>query len=149
MNATDPEMRLSEAGEQRRREMLASLQQQMVGLHRRRRRRRRYVASGIAVLIAAAIVVGVRQGPEPESGPERQVAARPPQPPAAVVTFVETDSHILDRYIVRSTRPDRLAEALTDEQLVAELAEIDPTLGLVRIGSHARIWGAAQWSGGG
>ena len=144
MNATDPQVRLSEAGEQRRREMLGSLQQHMAGFHRRRRRRRWCAASGVAVLIAAAIVVGVRQHPPPEVGPERQVVTRPPQPPVAVVTFVETDSQILDRYVVRSMRPDRLAEALTDDQLVAELAKIDPALGLVRIGSHARIWGATQ-----
>ena len=54
------------------------------------------------------------------------------------------DRHILDRYRVHPARPQTLAKVLTDEQLVTELAAINPELGLVRVGSHARIWGLTQ-----
>ena len=141
MTPTDREAPLSEAGQLRRRDMLTALHSEMTALHRRRRRRRAAVAGGVVMLLAAAIAIGTWPTTDHPSASPSVAIAHDPLRPGPVITIIQTDPDILDRYMIRSTRPLEPAEQLDDESLLAELATIDPTLGLIRVGTRAWVWG--------
>ena len=141
MNLNDRDVPLSEAGQERRRAMLATLQEEMGALRRHRRRRRHVAVVGSAAIVLAA-VVGIGLWPATDRAPvsHDSVAERAPARTVVEFSVIETDAEILDRYLIRSTGGSSV-ERLDDDGLMAELAAIDPGLGLIRVGDRAWVWG--------
>ncbi len=139
---------LSEAGMQRRTRMLDELIEEVRSQRQKRRRRRRMgaISLGLVLITTVAAVLWPRQTFPPHSPPHAQQSVVAPEPtlehleephPTASprVIIVRTDPEILHRYAAPTTL--RYVQFLSDEELLAALAQMDRPAGLVRVGEVA------------
>ena len=105
----------------RRERMLDELTAAMRCLHRRRRRRRRLAGSAALIVLATAVVWGMR--PASRTGQERGIADPGPGPVVQVV---------------RRAPRTGVVRTIDDEELLGRLAEIDRPAGLIR--TEGRSW---------
>ena len=141
--ATEPGT-LSPAGLARRDEMLGELMGSMRRLHRRRRSARRAISAAVFVTLVAGLSLLARPRPVAEEAPIAVVeeSSEPEVPDASPrrinIELVRTDASVLARL---ATSPASRATELDDQALLSELAAMDRSAGLIRMGGRAWLTG--------
>lgn len=141
----DPALQLSPTANQRREQMLHDLIDDMQRIHRARRARRSALLATTPLLLLAMVFAWTRWtvAHAPPPGSSTKIVHAPnsasPLQPAAIITVVQTDATVLDRY--RATSSSSAASQtsmLDDAQLLDALANINRPAGLVRTAD--RVW---------